>query len=302
MHKPSGAQLSLDIKEEKLSPAQPCYDLHAHSTYSDGELTPDQLFALAAQCGVDALALTDHDTVAGLSDAAVAAKRYGVELVPGAEISARLSLTPKLTLVVHLVGLYLKRLEALDAHLRLIGEARAERARQMCIKLKDRLGVDVYDSALKKAGSDASALTRSHMARALVECGAVGSIQKAFDLHLANAKPAYVELQAPVLNEVIAWIHEAGGVSVLAHPTRYGLSATNTRRLIDAFALAGGQAVELCRDSESPGTRGMINMKIREHDLLVSTASDFHGPSMPWNRLGQVPALRAGQRGVWTLF
>jgi predicted metal-dependent phosphoesterase TrpH len=104
------------------------------------------------------------------------------------------------------------------------------------------------------------------------------------------------------LADAIAVIRACGGQAVLAHPTRYGLSATNIRHLVAEFAQLGGQALELPPRHEPIGTRGMIDRLVDQHALRVSCASDFHGPNMPWLKLGQTPVMSAGQRGVWEVF
>ena len=131
--------------------------------------------------------------------------------------------------------------------------------------------------------------------------GAVKSIQDAFDKYLADNKPAYVAMQTLSMADAVRLIHTCGGLAVLAHPTRYGLSATRVRRLIDEFGQLGGDAVEL-PNAEPISTVAMIDRCIAQHGLLVSVGSDFHGVTMPWRKLGQTATPKPNQMGVWERF
>ena len=288
----------LAVFEEVRSPVFGV-DLHCHSTASDGELSPTELVELAASVGVHTLALTDHDTLAGVDEARRAADRLGIKLITGSEVSCELAITPKKVVILHVVALGITQPEVLEQHLAKIQQSRADRAHAMCERVKQITGISIYEHALELADGIAGALTRSHMARALVDLGVVSKHQQAFDLYLKRGKKGYQQLETASLKQTVKLIHASGAKCVLAHPTRYGLSATHTRKLIDAFASAGGDAVELCKLSEPIATRDMVNTKIQEHGLMVSVASDFHGASMSWNKLGYVNPPAPHQRGVW---
>ena len=126
--------------------------------------------------------------------------------------------------------------------------------------------------------------------------------QQAFDRWLGDKRAAHVPLEWMTMADAVQLIHVCGGQSVLAHPTRYDLSATNIRYLIQLFAESGGDAVELPANSEALSTRHMVDRVIQEHGLAVSIGSDFHGDNMPWIKLGQTPRIHEGQRGIWESF
>ena len=160
----------------------------------------------------------------------------------------------------------------------------------------------LWQAVLTKAQGNAKAVGRAHIACVLFEMGVVKTVQEAFDKYLADNKPAYVAIDSLSMAQTIALIHECGGISVLAHPTRYHLSATRVRKLIADFAMLGGQAIELPIPSEPIATQAMIDRCVSEHGLMVSVGSDFHGQNMPWRKLGQVATPRAEQVGVWERF
>ena len=126
--------------------------------------------------------------------------------------------------------------------------------------------------------------------------------QQAFDKYIKEGKKAYVKFDGLSLEDTVQVIHESGGFAVLAHPTKYDLSATNIRYLIEIFAKFGGDAVELPPAVDPSSTRLMVDRMIAEHRLKVSIGSDFHGDHMPWIRLGNVPSLKPGQVGIWESF
>lgn len=281
----------------------PKYDLHTHSHFSDGALSPTDLVQAAHAAGVDHLALTDHDSVSGIAEAKQAAAELPITIINGVEISTNHRLAhAKRGMSVHVVGLDFDDLEGMDAALQDIQNQRATRARAICERLKNKLGVDMYDDALMLAKANPKAITRSHIAKAMVEAKVVVKYQQAFDKYLAQGKPAYVPIDTIGVADAVKLIHDAKGLAVLAHPTRYNLSATKTRRLIADFAAACGDALELPPKNESPATRAMVDRCTAEHGLAVSVASDFHGAHMPWLRLGDVPSLKEGQTPVWQLF
>jgi predicted metal-dependent phosphoesterase TrpH len=155
---------------------------------------------------------------------------------------------------------------------------------------------------LALAGGRAEGITRGHLAQWLVDEKLVNKHQQAFDRYLGEGKSAYVPLEWMTMADGVAAIVASGGQAVLAHPTRNNLTSTALRHLLIDFKAAGGQAIELPAVNEPPATRGMINRLVAEHGFAVSTASDFHGAHMVWNKLGNVPQLADGQKGVWELF
>lgn len=275
-------------------------DLHMHSRFSDGSLSPTALMQAAAAAQIDRVALTDHDTIDGLAEARQAAVELGVDLINGIELSVQW-VKPRATkpVSVHIVGLGMSDLAQLQAALQRQQQVRGQRGQLICQRLQPYIGRDAWPEVLLMAGGQAERVTRAHIAEWLLQQGLVQRHQQAFDRWLGEKKAAYVAPEWMSMREAIELIHACGGRSVLAHPTRYGLSANVLKRLVADFVDCGGQALELPAFQEPPATRAMIDRLVTEHQLMVSTASDFHGDSMPWIKLGHVPTMKAGQVGVW---
>lgn len=278
-------------------------DLHTHSNISDGTLSPEQLVRAAGEIGIHTLALTDHDTMDGLIQAEGVAKELGIKLISGVEISSQWSRpATKKNYGVHIVALNMQHPEPLLALLEQQKQIRAVRAKQICDLLIPLIGEDIYTDVVAKVEHIPDRVTRTHIAKTLVEKGYVSRAQQAFDKYIKEGKKAYVKFDGLGLEETIQVIHASGGFAVLAHPTRYDLSATNIRYLIEIFAQFGGDAVELPPAVEPLGTRQMVDRMIAEHGLKVSVGSDFHGENMPWIRLGNIPWVKEGQAGIWESF
>ncbi|WP_443612417.1 PHP domain-containing protein [Acinetobacter pseudolwoffii] len=278
-------------------------DLHTHSNISDGTLTPQQLVEAAVEKSVHTLALTDHDTMDGLELAQEAAKNHEIKIIFGVEISSQWSRpATKKNYGVHIVALNMQNPEPLQKALNQQKKIRAERSKQICDLLIPLIGQDIYADVLVKVDNIPDRVTRTHIAKTLVEKGIVTRPQQAFDKYIKEGKKAYVKFDGLSLEDTVQVIHESGGFAVLAHPTKYDLSATNIRYLIEIFAKFGGDAVELPPAVDPSSTRQMVDRMIAEHRLKVSIGSDFHGDHMPWIRLGNVPSLKPGQVGIWESF
>lgn len=270
-------------------------DLHAHSTASDGLLAPGLLVERAAAQGVTVLALTDHDDLAGLPEAAAAAATCGIELVKGVEISATWERH-----TIHVVGLHVDPANATLADgLAGIRTGRDGRARQIGQALA-RAGIGgAYDGARRHAGGD-RLISRAHFARFLVEQGRAKSTRDVFKRFLVAGKPGYVPHAWAPLADTVAWIHAAGGQAVLAHPGRYDLTPTGMRRLLQAFRDAGGDAIEVVSAAHTREEYGTFAGYARTFGFLASAGSDFHGPGESPLDLGALPALPAGLTAVWS--
>lgn len=293
-------------------------DLHSHSTCSDGTLSPQELVSLAKEMDVEMFALTDHDTVAGVDLARQTADELGVHLIHGVEISCEHVLSggygknQHTHKIIHVVALDFHDMDKMSEALKAVQDSRESRGQLMVEKLSgilaQTLEVDaqslqeqIWQAVLTKAGGNPKAVGRAHIAWVMHERGWVRTVQDAFDKYLADNKPAYAPIETLNMAQTIELIKACGGVAVLAHPTRYGLSATRVRKLIADFAMLGGQAVEL-PNNEPMSTRAMIDRCVAQHGLMVSVGSDFHGSSMPWRKLGQVAVPKEGQVGVWEHF
>lgn len=278
-------------------------DLHTHSNISDGTFSPQQLVDAAVEKLIHTLALTDHDTMDGLVLAEEAAKNHEIKIISGVEISSQWSRpATKKNYGVHIVALNIQKPEPLQKALNQQKKIRAERSKQICDLLLPLIGEDIYADVLTKVDNIPDRVTRTHIAKTLVEKGIVTRPQQAFDKYIKEGKKAYVKFDGLSLEDTVQVIHESGGFAVLAHPTKYDLSATNIRYLIEIFAKFGGDAVELPPAIEPSSTRQMVDRMIAEHGLKVSIGSDFHGDHMPWIKLGNVPSLKPGQIGIWESF
>jgi predicted metal-dependent phosphoesterase TrpH len=269
------------------------YDLHSHSTASDGTMAPTALVRHAAAQGVDVLALTDHDVTSGLVEAAEVARATNVHLVPGVEISVSWGHQ-----LLHLVGLGIDPgNETLQRGLAGLRDFRMWRAEEMGRRL-DKLGISgIYEGA--RALAEGPSIGRTHFARFLVAQAKARDVQQAFDRYLKRGKPGYVPGKWAALGDAIEWIRAAGGQAVIAHPARYTLSASRFRTLLTEFKEAGGAALEVISGSFPHGATAALVNYAQRFELLASVGSDYHGPGQSNNELGRLPPLPAGCIPVW---
>lgn len=278
-------------------------DLHTHTHISDGTFSPEQLVQAAVDLKIHMLAVTDHDTMDGLSSARKYAQDHDIQIISGVEISSQWSRpNTKKSYGVHIVALNMQDETPIQAMLENQKKVRAERAKVICDLLEKCIDFDIYPDVIAKVDGQADRVTRTHIARTLVEKNIVSRPQQAFDRFLKEGKKAFVKFEGLGLKDTIDVIHASQGFAVLAHPTRYDLSATNIRYLIELFAEAGGDAVELPPSIEPASTRQMVDRMIQQFDLAVSIGSDFHGENMPWIKLGNTPRVKEGQNGIWDRF
>jgi predicted metal-dependent phosphoesterase TrpH len=250
-----------------------------HSTASDGSLPASRVVEAAAGAGLAAIALTDHDTLAGVPEARGAGERLGVRVVPGVELSAHDEGE------VHLLGLHIAKPEKLEARLSGFREARRSRAERI-VKRLEELGVPVtMEGVLEHAGT--GAIGRPHVARAIVALGKARDQREAFDRWLGFGKPAYVDKEYLAVRDAIALVHEAGGIAVLAHP---GASATRAR--LEELRAVGLDGVEVRHPSHSSEDIARIGALADHLELLPSGGSDWHGASTGQRTIGcmRVPA------------
>ena len=278
-------------------------DLHTHTHISDGTYSPEQLVEAAVDLKIKMLAVTDHDTMDALSRAKKHAKEYDIKIISGVEISSQWSRPNiKKSYGVHIVALNMQDETPIKAMLENQKKVRAERAKVICSLLEKCIDFDIYPDVIAKVDGHPDRVTRTHIAKTLVEKNIVSRPQQAFDRFLKEGKKAFVKFEGLGLKETIDVIHASQGFAVLAHPTRYDLSATNIRYLIELFAESGGDAVELPPSVEPASTRQMVDRMIQQFDLAVSIGSDFHGDNMPWIKLGNTPRVKEGQIGIWESF
>ncbi len=269
------------------------FDLHCHSHCSDGALSPTALVERAAARGLKVLALSDHDSVAGLAEARAAASQHGVQLIPAVEISVAWQ-----ALEIHVVGLDIDPDEpSFAAGLAAQQARRWRRAEAMADKLARDGVADVLPTL--KARFPHAAPTRSHVAQLLVERGLVRDQERAFARYIGRKGSAYVAAEWCTLMEGVGWIRAAGGIPVLAHPGRYGLSGSALGRLLDDFVAAGGQAMELSYPQLYPKEAQRMAKLARQRGLWSSQGSDFHSPSQSWTELGKMPPQPPEVVTVW---
>ena len=268
--------------------------MHNHSTSSDGLLSPTELIELAARTGVDAIALTDHDTTDGLEEAARAAKLAGIVLVPGVEISVSWGDT-----TLHVVGLHIDpAAKSIAEGLGAIRVGRHGRAQRIGDALA-RLGHEATFEGAYALAENKAMLGRTHFARHLVNTRAVKDIQAAFDKYLAKGKPAYVSHRWASLEEAVCWIRESGGVAVLAHPGRYRLKPMMRDEMLADFKRLGGEAIEVVTGSHRPEEYPTWQRLALEHGFLASRGADYHGPGESPAQPGSLPHLHQSLTPVW---
>jgi 3',5'-nucleoside bisphosphate phosphatase len=271
------------------------YDLHCHSTASDGALSPTELVQRAHQCGVTSLAVTDHDTTAGLAEAQLCAATTGIKLIAGIELSTNWQ-----DKCFHIVGL------GIDPDYKLLAQAthslqstRLERAEKIAQKLEKKRIPGALEAVINAAGE--GMVTRTHFADFLLSQNHVSTQQEAFDRYLAKGKSAYVSTSWAELELAVNWITGSGGVAVLAHPLRYRLTANWMQRLLTAFKDAGGQGIEVITSRINADEIRLVADYAIRFDLAGSMGSDFHNAVNPWVELGRLAPLPRNIRPVWEL-
>jgi predicted metal-dependent phosphoesterase TrpH len=271
------------------------YDLHCHSTASDGALPPAELVRRAHRQGVTALALTDHDTTAGLDEAKRAAEAEGLRFIPGIELSCQWQ-----GKCLHIVGLGIDpAYEPLAEATHNLRNVRLQRAEQIALKLEKKRIPGALEAVKIMAGE--SMITRTHFADFLLSQGHVTSQQEAFDRYLAKGKAAYVATPWAEMSIAVDWIVKSGGVAVLAHPLRYQLTASWLRRLLNAFKEAGGQAVEVVTGRYNAEEIQTMANHAKRSGLAGSAGADLHNPPKQNLELGRLALLPPDVQPVWEL-
>ncbi|MEO8740708.1 MAG: 3',5'-nucleoside bisphosphate phosphatase [Casimicrobiaceae bacterium] len=270
------------------------YDLHCHSTHSDGLLAPGVVAQRAASRGVDVWALTDHDETSGLDEARAAATEAGIRFINGAELSVSWN-----DVTLHIVALGIDPgCAQLLAGLHSIRKGRDERAHRMADSLAEAGIPGAFEGAAKYV-TNPRLIGRTHFARFLVESGKVNDTKAAFQRFLTKGKPGYVTHEWATLTQALDWIHVAGGQAVLAHPGRYPIETAQMRLLLGEFRDAGGDAIEVLTASHTQAQTTEYARFARVFGLLASSGSDYHGPGESWADLGDMPQLPAGVTPVW---
>ena len=271
-------------------------DLHTHSTFSDGTCTPTEILALAAENGVSAVALTDHDTTAGIPEFLESARNYPqLHAVPGVELSTRYGARE-----LHIVGLFIDHNNpVMQEHLAQERARRLKRNRDMKVKLA-LLGYPLDDDepAFLAAGGMGANLGRPHFAQALMEKFHFPDLRSVFEKLLGNNKAGYIPRESSSPHEAIRAIHAAGGLAVWAHPVyRDRNERAYVRRVSRKLSALGLDAIEGYYSLFGPPETQLVTEIAAQFDLLLSGGSDFHGERSPNINLGcgagklNVPAL-----------
>lgn len=249
--------------------APSCIDLHLHSTASDGECPPAQVVARAAELGLSAVALTDHDSVSGVPEAVCEGRTRNVRVIGGCEFSVAAPWGE-----MHLLGYFLDPdSPGLEEFLALTRTRRKTRAEEIVHRLNG-LGVAItMDQVLAEAGT--GAIGRPHVGRALIRMGAARSLNNAFERYIGRGRPGFVPKQLPPFQEVCTRIREAGGISSAAH-----LKDRGTRSCLQRFKEAGLDAVETRHPSHDPDVRATLTQLALEVGLLRTGGSDWHGDGL----------------------
>lgn len=275
------------------------YDLHSHTKYSDGSLSAQALIELAIERGITHLAITDHDTVQAHLQLTENNNIYATEkikIIKGIELSSQWN-----NMGVHIVGLNIDiHSTAITAAVKHQTQLRIERVKTIAKKLLQRGFPDITQGAMILAGD--GQVGRPHIAQHMVDEGLVSSVGQAFNKYLGAGKVGDISSVWPDLECVVEWINAAGGVAVLAHPSRYKMTRTKRRRLMADFSDAGGQAIEVCAGNQMPGVAEEMAAVCDEFGFHASVGSDFHNPDYKWVKLGQYPSLPKACRPVWELF
>ena len=275
------------------------YDLHSHTKYSDGSLSAQALIELAIERGITHLAITDHDTIQAHLQLTENNNIYATEkikIIKGIELSSQWN-----NMGLHIVGLNIDiHSTAITAAVKHQTQLRIERVKTIAKKLLQRGFPDITQGAMILAGD--GQVGRPHIAQHMVDEGLVSSVGQAFNKYLGAGKVGDISSVWPDLECVVEWINAAGGVAVLAHPSRYKMTRTKRRRLMADFSDAGGQAIEVCAGNQVPGVAEEMAAVCDEFGFHASVGSDFHNPDYKWVKLGQYPSLPKACRPVWELF
>lgn len=278
----------------RIDPSRINADLHSHSRVSDGALAPAEVARRAARHGVELWALTDHDEVSGLAEAGAEAARLGMRFVPGVEVSVTWGGE-----TIHVVGLRIDGgCRTLVDGLARTRDGRGERAREMSEQLAVAGIAGAYEGALRFVGNP-SLISRTHFARFLVDSGRCRDVAEVFRRYLSEGRPGFVPHRWARLSDAVAWIRDAGGVAVVAHPGRYRLGESALWSFFGEFRDAGGDAIEVVSGNHDAAQQARFAAVARHFGFKASRGSDFHAPDEGDVELGRVDPLPAFLEPVW---
>ncbi len=263
------------------------YDFHSHTHYSDGVLSPRELVDRALSKNLDLLAISDHDSISGLIEAKQYLQQQAItelRVINAVELSVQTDFGE-----IHMVGL---NIDPLNTELeKVIKLQQQKRLNRLAIYEEKFNKINIFGIEQATLDLSTQVVTRSHLARALVLMNLVKDSQQAFKKYIGKKGRIKVATDWVVMERAIQAIHGAGGLAVLAHPTRYPMSNRRLTYLIEEFYLAGGDALEVAYPSLSPDKKAWLLQLRKKHDLLVSGGSDFHYPDLKWTDLGRFPRI-----------
>jgi len=268
-------------------------DLHNHSYYSDGVLSPTEVVKLASQAGCDLFSLTDHDTTDGIAEAQLEADSLNLNLINGVEISALWQ-----NMAIHILGLGIDiKNDILQTGLEHNQKLRKERAEKIALGLW-RSGIK---DALEKTQSFSKTemLTRTHFAQMLISEGYCKDMKAVFRRYLTGKKPGGVGVQWEGYDDVVKWIHAAGGKALIAHPLRYRMTHTKIKKMLIDFKDALGDGLEVVTGTSTLDEINLSSQWTKDYNLLASCGSDFHGWPNQRLRIGNLKDLPDTDKAIW---
>lgn len=270
-------------------------DLHCHSSFSDGLLYPEELIQKALDQQIRCLSLTDHDTVAGYDRLTQAAVGTSIKLINGIELSARWKKHD-----IHILGYSIDHTLDLMAIIDLQNRNRTIRAQEIGLALQVTGVTNAYEKACQVAGH--ACVGRPHFARVLVNEKIVPDMATAFKRFLVKGKSAYIPTQWISVQQAVEVIIKSGGIAVIAHPLKYGLTRTKLHELINEFKEAGGEGIEVISgEMTSIQIKEMAALSVK-YELLASSGSDYHGDKQSYVGLGRQKQLPLSCTPIWDLW
>ena len=268
-------------------------DLHNHSYYSDGVFSPTEVVRLADEADCNLFALTDHDTTDGLAEAQQMADELSVNLVSGVEISALWR-----NMTIHIVGLGIDiNNDILQKGLHYNQRLREERAEKIALGLR-RAGItDALEKTQELSKTDM--ITRTHFAQMLIREGYCKDMKSVFRRFLTGKKPGASRVEWRSFDEVVRWIHAAGGLAVIAHPFRYRMTQTKIKNMLIDFKEVLGDGVEVVTATSTDEEINLSNQWAKEYKLLSSCGSDYHGWSNQRIQMGCLRDLPNFGNAIW---
>ncbi|MCP4594970.1 PHP domain-containing protein [Neptuniibacter sp.] len=268
----------------------PRYDLHCHSTMSDGSLSPEDLVQRAEARGLEVLALTDHDTIEGVYK--LQELRSDLHFISGAEFTCAWNRR-----ILHIVGLgFDSEAAELRQYFARLSELRKSRAEKIAAQLIKMGLPDLLEDAAAQSGG--GSIGRPHFARAMVARKVVSNEQQAFKKYLGVGKKGDVKMEWPSLEEAVSVIRSASGIAVLAHPTKYKMTFTKIREAIADFVAVGGEGIEISYPGVTPDHQFHLIRIAKDNGLLISAGSDFHSPGQGWTDIGKYPPLKSEENHI----